>query len=147
MNNIQLGDVLLCQGTDDGNVNVEGGILEMTQGLETMYYLILCGGNSRDLNTPETARLQWLGNEDEPIENQLRGRFQSMLDGLPITSGTLSELRAVAIEDLTVGFGAMIDKIEVTVKASSVSSVIIDTILNLTDNTKETLSLEVYKTQ
>ena len=147
MNNIQLGDVLLFQSTDDGEINEVDGVTEMTQGLETMYYLILCGGNLRDLNTPETKALEWLGNEDEPQENQLRGRFQSMLDGMPITSGTLSELRDVAIEDLTNGFKDMITKIDVSVIASSISSVIIDTNLLLNDNTVVNLSLEVYKNQ
>ena len=44
----QQGDVLLFQTVDDGEINIENGVVEMSGGLETAAYLSLYGGNEDD---------------------------------------------------------------------------------------------------
>jgi len=44
----QQGDVKLFQTTDDGDIYVVNGIVEMSGGLETSAYLSLFGGNEDD---------------------------------------------------------------------------------------------------
>lgn len=101
-NAIQAGDVLLFSTLDGGEINVEGGIVEMTQLYETMAYLELLGGNDDDDGSQSTELKQWWGNEGEPKERQYRSRFQSMLvGGAPITSQTISDLEDAAREQLT----------------------------------------------
>jgi hypothetical protein len=145
-NQIQLGDVLLFQGPDDGDINVENGTVEMTQGPETMIYIILAGPNEGDDGTQGTDHLQWLGNEDEPLENQIRGRFHALLDGLPINSSTLTELRDAAISDITAGFGDLLTAItKMSVTATSKISVKIAGELLLADGAVVPFAREFYK--
>ena len=104
-NTNQQGDVLLYHGPEDrGDINESNGIIEMTRGFETMAYLALLGGNSDDDGTAATEKKQWCGNEGEPVERQYRGRFQSYLNGAPITSGIVPEMEAAATEDLSAAF-------------------------------------------
>jgi len=104
-NTNQQGDVLLYHGAEDrGDINEANGLIEMTTGFETMAYLALFGGNDDDDGTAATEKQQWWGNEGEPDEQQYRGRFQSYLTGEPITSATLPEMEAAAIEDLAAAF-------------------------------------------
>ena len=141
----QEGDVLIFQGVDNGDIESIGGIITMTAGLESMYYLILCGGNQDDHNTPDTKHLEWCGNEDEAEENQYRGRVQAMLNGITITSGTMQDLKDAAIEDLSVGFGDLITALDCKVYALSTNRVKIETILILANGVSETLALELDK--
>jgi hypothetical protein len=145
-NQTQLGDVLLFQGPDDGDVSVQGGVTEMTQGPESMIYIILAGPNEGDDGTEATAHLQWMGNEDEPLENQIRGRFHELLNGIPITSGTLGDLRDAAISDLTDGFGDLLEAItELTVTALSHIAVKVAGKLLLAGGATVPFALEMYK--
>ena len=60
----QQGDVSLFQTNDDGNIEVEGGIVTMGGGLETSAYLSLFGGNEDDDNRTDNPA-NWWGNIDE----------------------------------------------------------------------------------
>jgi hypothetical protein len=141
----QAGDVLIFQGVDDGDIESVDGIITMTAGLESMYYLILVGGNENDINTPDTKHLEWLGNEDEPVERQYRGRVQALLNGMPITSGTMQTLKDACIDDLSVGFGDLITALDCTVYALSTNRVKIETILILANGVSQTLAIELDK--
>jgi len=145
MNRNQAGDVLLFQGPDDGDIFVQDGITEMTQGFESMLYIILVGSNEDDDGSQSTEHLQWLGNEDEPPENQIRGKFHKRLNGSPITSGTLKDLQADAVDDITAGFGDMIEGVDLTVQATSNKSVSVSGKIYFTNGVVETFGLELFK--
>lgn len=97
---MQQGDVLLFQTDDDGEINVENGIVEMSGGLETAAYLSLFGGNEDDDGRDNNA-LTWWGNLDEvdPVR-QYRSETQHLLQSIPATSGNLRRIEDAASRDL-----------------------------------------------
>ena len=97
---MQQGDVLLFQTDDDGEINVENGIVEMSGGLETAAYLSLFGGNEDDDGRDDNA-LTWWGNLDEvdPVR-QYRSETQHLLQSTPATSGNLRRIEDAANRDL-----------------------------------------------
>ena len=99
-NTTQEGDVLLCQTNDDGEINIEFGIAQMTQGFETALYVSLFGGNIEDDGRPENLLTFW-GNlvEVGPV-NKYISRTQNLIEGLPITSGNLRRVEDAAKLDL-----------------------------------------------
>ena len=99
-NAIQAGDVLMFHVEDRGEIEEKNGFITMTDSLETMIYLSLFGGNEDDNGSESTSKLQWWGNEGEPIENQYRGKFQSLLSGSPLTSASVTVLVEAAVTDL-----------------------------------------------
>ena len=145
MNKVQQGDVLHFQGPDDGDIFVQDGLTEMTQGFKSMVYIVLEGPNEADDGSQGTEHLQWLGNEDEPEANQLRGKFHQKLKNQPLTSGTLPTLQDAAIEDITDKFGDLLDSVQVTISATSVNSVNVFVKLFLSNKTVETFGMELFK--
>lgn len=100
MAQLQQGDVLLFQTNDDGEINVENGIVEMSGGLESAAYLSLFGGNEQDdgrLGSEET----WWGNVIEPVlTRRQRSETQYLLRSLPLTSFNLPRVQDAATRDL-----------------------------------------------
>ena len=96
----QQGDVLLFQTLDDGDIIVEGGIVEMSGGLETAAYLSMFGGNEDDDglgNSPFT----WWGNHDETEPAlKYRSETQHLLQAIPAISGNLRRIEDAAGRDL-----------------------------------------------
>jgi len=85
----QQGDVRLFQTQDDGDIEVENGVVSMDGGIETAAYLSLFGGQG------------WWGNIDEPlIARQYNATTGALIDGLPATSNNLRRIEAAALEDL-----------------------------------------------
>ncbi len=76
------GDVLLFQTTDDGEIKVENGIIEMTESFETAVYISLFGGN------------KWWGDPEQKSETG------ELIDGLPAISGNLIRLKEAVERDL-----------------------------------------------
>jgi phage gp46-like protein len=105
-NAIQVGDILLFHSSEDcGDIIEEGGIVQMTQGFDTMVYLVLMGGNEEDDGSESTEKLQWWGNEGEPEERKYRGKFNAKIrGGKPITSAFIREVEEAGIEDLETAF-------------------------------------------
>ena len=97
---MQQGDVLLFQTVDDGNINVENGITEMSSGLETAAYLSMFGGNEDD-DGSDGNKDNWWGNIDEvdPV-NQYRSETQNLLQSIPATSGNLLRIQSAVERDL-----------------------------------------------
>ena len=89
----QQGDVLLSQTVDDGEINIENGLVEMSGGLETAAYLSMFGGDE-DLG-------EWWGNleETEPAR-KYRSETQNLLQSIPATSGNLRRIEQAATRDL-----------------------------------------------
>lgn len=113
----QQGDVLLYQTTDGGEINVAGGLVEMSGGLETMAYLCLFGGNEDD-DGLDSSPYNWWGNIDETVpEREYRSETQYLLQSIPATTGNLKRIEEAAERDLSdlVTVGAAT---EITVTAS-----------------------------
>lgn len=95
----QQGDVKLYQTTDNGEINVENGTVEMSSGLETAAYLSLFGGNEED-DGREGNPLSWWGNLGEDSENQYRSRTQHLLRSIPAVPANLRRIEDAAKGDL-----------------------------------------------
>jgi phage gp46-like protein len=92
-------DVLLFQTLDDGDIAIEAGEVEMTDGLETAVYLSLFGGNQADDGLPDNP-YGWWGNEGETSDQRMVSRLQNLLDGIPATAANLKRLVDAARADL-----------------------------------------------
>lgn len=95
-----MSDILLVQTPDDGDVIIEGGVVELTDALESAVYLSLFGGNWQDDGSVD-SQLQWWGNADvtDPQHAQ-RSRTQYLLQSMPLTSGSLKRVEDAALVDL-----------------------------------------------
>jgi len=93
-------DIFLFQTIDDGEINVEDGIIEMSGGLDTAAYLSLFGGNE-DCSGRATCPFSWWGNFAEIDKaNQYVSETQYLLKSLPVTTGNLSRIKDAATRDL-----------------------------------------------
>lgn len=82
-------DVLLCQTINNGDINLEAGVVEMSAGLETAAYLSMFGGSD------------WWGNVDETVPaRQYSARTQTLLETLPPSSRNLQRIEEAAKGDL-----------------------------------------------
>jgi phage gp46-like protein len=96
----QVGDVLLFQTTDGGEINCTDGVVEMTPSFETAVYLSLFGGNEEDAGGDDKT-YSWWGNLDEQDQAfRYRSRTGYLLRAIPATSGNLQRLRAAVEADL-----------------------------------------------
>ena len=98
--NLQQGDVHLFQTLDDGDINVENGLIEMSAGLDSATYLSLFGGDEDDdgrANNP----LTWWGNvtEQQP-SRQYRSETQYLLERLPVITKNLLRIDDAVKRDL-----------------------------------------------
>ena len=96
----QQGDVLLCQTNDDGEINVEGGIVEMSGGLETAAYLSLFGGNEDDDGRPDNPFTWWANIDEVDPSREYRSETQNLLQALAATTGNLRRVEDAANRDL-----------------------------------------------
>ena len=95
----QQGDVLLYQINDGGEINVTGGLIEMSGGLETAVYLSLFGGNE-DCSGRQTCPFTWWANRSE-IDPALKyiSETQFLLKELPATTGNLGRIEEAVKRD------------------------------------------------
>jgi phage gp46-like protein len=95
-----LTDVLLRNGNDGGDVTLQGGLLLMSEGLETAAYLSLYGGNEDDPGEADRT-LQWWGNllDSEP-ERAYRSETQFLTQSLPAIPVNLRRIEQAAARDL-----------------------------------------------
>ena len=93
-------DVLLRQTNDGGDITITGGLLLMSEGLETAAYLSLFGGNEDDPAGTDTAQ-QWWGNllDVEP-ERHYRSETQHLVRSLPALPFNLRRIEQAAARDL-----------------------------------------------
>jgi len=96
----QQGDVSLFQTNDDGNIEVEGGIVTMGGGLETSAYLSLFGGNEDDDGSKDSVFNWWANLDEVDPARQYRSETQNLLQTLPATTGNLRRIEDAAIRDL-----------------------------------------------
>lgn len=110
-------DVLLFQTDDDGDIEIIGGLVTLTNTPETMAYLCLFGGNEQDdgrENNPAT----WWGNVEEPDpQRRYISETQHLLRSLPAVPFNLLRLEDAARRDLAVFIDSGLAKV-VEVSAS-----------------------------
>jgi len=96
----QQGDIFLFQTNNDGEINVENGIAEMSSGLDTAAYLSLFGGNE-DCSGRVNCPFSWWGNFDE-IDKAKKyiSETQYLLKILPAITVNLRRLEEAATRDL-----------------------------------------------
>lgn len=93
-------DVLLRQSNDGGEITVEGGLLLLSEGLETAAYLSLFGGNEDDPGDA-AIELQWWGNLLETdAARTYRSETQHLLHALPAIPANLRRIEQAAARDL-----------------------------------------------
>ena len=128
MNIVQEGDVLLFHALrfDTGNINVEGGITEMTGGFETAIYLSLFGGNEDDSGSVNNP-LQWWGNWGENDPNKkYQSQTQHLLRALPISSANLLKIEKAVANDLQWFLDlSIIDQLNIVVTIPKANTVLI----------------------
>lgn len=93
-------DVLLRQTNDGGDITLQGGLLQLSDGLETAAYLSLFGGNEDDPADTDTTQ-QWWGNllDVEP-ERAYRSETQFLVQSLPAIPFNLRRIEQAAARDL-----------------------------------------------
>lgn len=91
----QVGDVLLFQITDGGEIEVINGTTTMTAGFGTMAYLCLFGGQ-------EDGTVWWGNLIEEDPNKHLIGVLQPLIRGLPVTSANIIRIEEAALADLQV---------------------------------------------
>lgn len=95
-----MSDVLLYQTNDNGEINVEGGVVEFSGGLRTSVYLSLFGGNEDDPGGSDTA-LSWWGNKIEPDPvRAYRSETQYLLSSIPALPKNLRRIEQAVKRDL-----------------------------------------------
>lgn len=92
-------DVLIGQSDDGGEINIAGGIVELTDDLRSAVYLSLFGGNEDDDGLDRSA--QWWGNLSETVlARRYRSRTENLLRALPPSSSNLLLLEDAVRADL-----------------------------------------------
>lgn len=130
---MQQGDVKLFQTGDGGEIVVDGGIVEMSGGLETAVYLSLFGGNEDDDGRDENPHTWW-GNLDEiDPARRYRSETQNLLRAIPATSNNLRRIEDAATRDL-----AWLESSNVT------SSVQVEATIPGVNRVKLTIDIEAY---
>lgn len=94
-------DVRFFHGEDGGDIELVGGLVTMSDGLEAAVYLSLWGGNEDDSGSPADRLKQWWGNfgETDPAR-MYRSETQWCVANLPPTSSNLRRLEEAAKNDL-----------------------------------------------
>lgn len=95
-----MADVLLFQTPDNGDMEIEGGLVTLTPGLDTAAYLSLFGGNWKD-DGSQNNRQTWWGNlnEAEPSK-RYRSETQFLLGTIPAIPRNLRRIEDAATRDL-----------------------------------------------
>ena len=110
------GDVLIFSTLDGADIDIENGIVKMTEGFETAVYLSLLGGNAEDDGTLATKKKEWWGNklESNNPEKKLTSRFNNIITGLPATPANLKKIDEAAKQDLSWFISEkIVDKLEI----------------------------------
>jgi phage gp46-like protein len=90
----QQGDVKLFQTNDNGDINVEGGVTEMSPGLDTAAYLSLFGGNYLDDGRADNPLTYWANTMETDPARQYRSQTQYALayfSAIPFNLGRIED--------------------------------------------------------
>lgn len=97
-----MSDVLLFQTNDDGDICIEGGLVELTDDFRTASYLSLFGGNEDDDGRDDNPLTWWANlNEIDPADKYV-SETEYLLQSLPVTTSNLLRLEDAAKRDLKI---------------------------------------------
>lgn len=95
-----MSDVYLYQTIDDGDINIDNGVVGISGGLATSVYLALFGGNKEDQQRKGDP-FQWWGNAIEADPDlTYRSETQYILRSLPLVPSSLRKLELAVLRDL-----------------------------------------------
>ena len=96
-----MSDVVIFQTEDGGEIICEAGQIALDDGLAGAAYLSLFGGNDDDSGDDDGKSKEWWANKTETNDaKKFRSRTQSLLRGLPLTSGNLGLVEDAVAQDL-----------------------------------------------
>jgi phage gp46-like protein len=96
-----MADVLLFHTPDGGEIRIEAGRVEMTDGIETAAYLSLFGGNEDDSGIQGDDPKEWWANKLETSPaRKYRSETQYVLRSLPAIPANLRRIEDAAGRDL-----------------------------------------------
>lgn len=130
-------DVRLFHTKDGGDVELVGGALAMTDGLDTAVYLSLFGGNERDRALAADDRLQWWGNLDERDGDKLlRSETQALLRAIDATPANLRRIEDAVARDLEWLKREIASALAVSVSIPRLRAIAIDVTVTLKSGTR-----------
>lgn len=92
-------NVLLYQSQNNGEINIENGLIETSGGLETAAYLSLFGGNENDNGLIDSV--QWWGNSLETENSKIyKSETQYLLRSIPAIPANLRRIEEAVSRDL-----------------------------------------------
>lgn len=95
-----MSDVNLYQTNDGGEITIENGVVELSDGLPAAVYLSLFGGNEYD-DGREDNPLKWWGNIDETDPARwAKSETQHILQSIPAIPANLRRVEDAATRDL-----------------------------------------------
>ncbi len=95
-----MSDVLLFQTNDNGEINVVGGIVELSSGLETAAYLSLFGGNEQDAGIDQDVQTWWGNIDESDPAKHYKSETQHLINILPANTGNMRRLEQATLRDL-----------------------------------------------
>lgn len=117
MAQLQQGDIHIFQTSDDGDMGIQNGLVQMTGGLETMAYLCLFGGNEQDDGREGGTKGYWGNTMETDPARKMVSLTQNLLTSIPATPANLRRIESAAKKDLNVFISEKIAS-EVLVSAS-----------------------------
>lgn len=95
-------DVLLFQTDNDGDIEIVGGLVTLTDTLETMAYLCLFGGNEQDDGREQNPATWWGNVEETDPDRRYISETQFLLRSLPAVPFNLRRIEDAVRRDLAV---------------------------------------------
>lgn len=93
-------DVLLYHTHDNGEIEIEGGTVTMTDDARSAVYLSLFGGNLDDDGSQDNRRSWWGNALETDTAGEYRSETQYLLGTIPATPRNLRRLEDAAKRDL-----------------------------------------------
>jgi phage gp46-like protein len=95
------GDLLLHDGNDFGEIDLEDGLFVSDRSFNTAVYISLFGGNKDDNGKVKNNKTWWGNTLEGTAENEkLVSRFQAVIFGLPMTTKNIQDAETAASLDL-----------------------------------------------
>lgn len=94
-------DMKLISTPDGGEIVLEAGVLQLSNGIREAVMLSWFGGNFEDSGEPQDLAKTWWANFDEDDEaSRYRSRTQYVLTAMPYTTGNRVKLEQAMADDL-----------------------------------------------
>ena len=125
-------DVLLFQTDNDGDIEIEGGTVTLTNTPETMAYLCLFGGNEQDDGRDQNPATWWGNVEETDPQRRYISETQHLLRSIPAVPFNLRRIEDAVRRDLAVFTSSGIAKtVEAAASIPALNRVLI--VINIDD--------------